>query len=61
MTVMDELHTDLEPVVTELFDRHLANRRSGSRTSSSRGAAAATSTRRGTRTRRRSPSRPGSR
>jgi len=25
MTVMDELHTDLEPVVTELFDRHLAN------------------------------------
>jgi len=24
MTVMDELHTDLEPVVTELFDRHLA-------------------------------------
>src|SRR3954471_22789484 len=25
MTVMDELHSDLEPVVTELFDRHLAN------------------------------------
>jgi len=24
MTVMHELHTDLEPVVTELYDRHLA-------------------------------------
>ena len=24
MTVMHELHTDLEPVVAELYDRHLA-------------------------------------